>query len=305
MHMSGFFPWWSIFTFSHLRFVIRLAVVVISACCYVEVVAWGMTGHRVVGALAERHLTEKTQAAVREILSGYKLQDVSNWMDDIKSENSPLYKSVYGWHFMDMPDPDNWHPKAFYPEVQWPHDLNESLQYVVTKLRQSDDQGQFNRAAYLRMLVHLVADAHQPLHVGNGADRGANRCYVRWFYSKWPTTLHSVWDSKLIDSTRYNYSEYVDYLDHVDHDTILQWQRDPLQTWLIESRKLHDQVYPVTQNTRPEDYCVAKRSLVKRTKMPVLSYSYSYTMRPIVEKRLQQAGLRLAGVLNDIFDGSR
>ncbi|HAV93560.1 MAG TPA: S1/P1 Nuclease, partial [Proteobacteria bacterium] len=52
----------------------------------VRVHAWGLTGHRIVGAIAERHLQPDAAKKVAEVLDGYHLQDVSNWADEIKSE---------------------------------------------------------------------------------------------------------------------------------------------------------------------------------------------------------------------------
>lgn len=283
-------------------FWIATIIVFMVAGCSGSLFAWGVTGHRVVGALAERHLTEPARIAVREILSGYALQDVSTWMDDIKSERDPLYQSVYGWHFMDLPNPDSWRMPRYYPDSgSWPRNLQQSLRYVIALLKNREEGGTFSQAIALRMLVHLVADAHQPLHVGNGIDRGGNRCYVKWFYSKWPSSLHAVWDSKIVDFTKYSYTEYTDFLDHVDDEDVVKWQSDAIETWLLESRRLHDSVYPRTADTNPSEYCNKDRKKVKSNKMPVLSYEYVYTMRPIVDRRLQQAGIRLAGILNEVY----
>ena len=269
-----------------------------------SVYSWGLTGHRIVGALAERHLTHDARVAVRSLLSGYALQDVSTWMDDIKSERDPLYRSVYGWHFMDLPNPNQWRKTGYTPDGgAWPRNLHQSLLYVIDILQRPEGEGGFSQAIALRMLVHLVADAHQPLHVGNGYDRGANRCYVRWFYSKWPSSLHAVWDSKMIDATRYSYTEYTDYLDHIDPEESKKWQADSIETWLLESRRLHADIYPRTSDTNPSEYCNKDRKKVKRDKMPILSYAYVYSMRPIMDLRLQQAGVRLAGILNEIYSG--
>ena len=62
-----------------------------------------------------------------------------------------------------------------------------------------------SKAFHLKLLVHFVGDLHQPLHLGQEIDRGANRIYVKWFGSN--TNLHSVWDSKMIDSYKMSYSE--------------------------------------------------------------------------------------------------
>src|SRR5690554_7846576 len=58
---------------------------------------------------------------------------------------------------------------------------------------------------YLMILVHLVGDVHQPLHVGNGKDRGGNDVKVSWFGEN--SNLHKIWDSEIIDGKKYSYTE--------------------------------------------------------------------------------------------------
>ena len=51
----------------------------------------------------------------------------------------------------------------------------------------------------LKMLVHLIGDLHQPLHVGGGDDQGGNNIKVDWFGKD--SNLHRVWDSDMIDNS--------------------------------------------------------------------------------------------------------
>ena len=264
--------------------------------------AWGTTGHRVVGGLAQRYLDPTAEKKVRKILNGYSLADVSNWMDEIKSEKNKSYRSLHGWHYMDLADVNAWEPRQYFPDSEiWPKNLYESLLFITTKLKHPQPDDSFTQSVYLRMLVHLVADAHQPLHVGNGEDLGGNRCYVKWFNSRWPTTLHAVWDTKLIDFTKYSYSEYVDYLDHIAESTSKSWQQDGIETWLKESRRLHALIYPSSPAADASKYCGRDRKSILDKDIPSLSFAYIYHMRPIMELRLQQAGVRLAGILNTIY----
>ena len=45
----------------------------------VQVSDWGQTGHRVIGLVAEQHLTQKTKAAVDNLLQGESLAFVSTY----------------------------------------------------------------------------------------------------------------------------------------------------------------------------------------------------------------------------------
>ena len=263
---------------------------------------WGATGHRIVGALAERHLHANATAAMRRVLDGYKLQDVSNWADEIKSDKSALSRALSKWHYIEVGGVKKLDQTlAQNQTTDWPVDIQQAIDYIIAKLEHKDFDGQMTEAMLVRMLVHLVADAHQPLHVGNGMDHGANACYVRWFSAKWTMSLHSVWDSKLVDAFKLSYSEYTDFIDHVPEKTIAAWQADSVKTWLKESRLSHQEIYPQGKGIRIKDYCVKNKSDLRFEKVPKLGWEYQSRVRPLLNQRLAQAGIRLAGVINRIY----
>ncbi|MES1214859.1 MAG: S1/P1 nuclease, partial [Bacteroidota bacterium] len=66
-----------------------LAVLILSYS--VSAMAWGQTGHRVVGAIAETYLTPKARAAVKAILGNETMAMTSNWADFIKSDSTFNY----------------------------------------------------------------------------------------------------------------------------------------------------------------------------------------------------------------------
>jgi len=129
------------------------------------------------------------------------------------------------------------------------------------------------------MLVHLVGDIHQPLHVGCCDDQGGNKVKVKWFGRD--TNLHGTWDSNMIDDTKLSYTELASYLDEPDQPTINAWQKNSVLDWAGESMGVRKQVYEFGDGN--------------------LSYKYSYKNLPLVKQRLLQAGIRLAGLLNDIY----
>ena len=277
----------------------RLGVLLSSFLLCHNVFAWGMTGHRIVGALAEEHLHVHAKNQVARVLDGYHLQDVSNWADEIRSERSAFSQSLRRWHYIEVDEKNgSGNPHA----EQWPDNLYQALNLVVHRLKNRQFEGGLTEPVLLRLLVHLVADAHQPLHVGNGKDSGGNQCYVHWFSSKWTMSLHSAWDGKLIDAYKLSYSEYAALLNHVAPDTIARWQADPISSWLQESYQLHDVVYPQEKGIEHRSYCVKKRSELKHKKVPSLGYEYQSRVRPILNQRLTQAGIRLAGILNAIYE---
>ena len=67
-----------------------------------QAMAWGQTGHRVVGLVAQEHLNKKAQKKVMQILQNNSLAEVANWMDDIKSDAA--YNHTDDWHWVTIPD---------------------------------------------------------------------------------------------------------------------------------------------------------------------------------------------------------
>ena len=129
------------------------------------------------------------------------------------------------------------------------------------------------------MLVHLVGDIHQPLHVGKPGDRGGNDVKVKWFRSD--SNLHRVWDSDMIDDTKLSYTELALSLGTPDKATVARWQKTSIRDWATESMNYRPQVYDIGDSN--------------------LSYKYSYKYLGAAKDRLLQAGVRLAGLLNQIY----
>ena len=129
------------------------------------------------------------------------------------------------------------------------------------------------------MLIHLIGDIHQPLHVGGGNDRGGNDVKLMWFRAE--SNLHRIWDSDMIDDTRLSYTELAASLDKPEQAQLAAWRNSNVRDWAHESVMLRNEVYGFT-GTR-------------------LGYEYSYRKFHIVRQRLLQAGIRLAHVLNEIY----
>ena len=132
----------------------------------------------------------------------------------------------------------------------------------------------------MKSLIHLVGDVHQPLHVGNGTDRGANDVKVKFFWDK--SNLHRVWDSGIIDKQQLSYSEYTNWIDVAPQDQVTMWQNTSVLDWMEESVSFRESIY-----TLPED--------------KNLSYNYVHDHIGQVNQRLLQAGVRLAAILNEIY----
>ncbi len=232
----------------------------------------GQTGHRTIAKIAEDNLTRKARKAVRAILGHTDLAAVSTWADEIKSD--PDWDHAYNWHWVTIP----------YGEVYSPERSNGKAGVKIEefiKVLKTGEASLEEQAVALKFLIHLVADIHTPLHVGNGTDRGANDVPVTWFGDS--TNLHEVWDIHLIEYKRMSYTEWV----HMLQRTYTPEQMAELQEFegiediLVESQSYHPSIYDIGDGE--------------------LSYRYVYEHQEIVEHFLLAAGLRLAAILNDIY----
>ena len=231
--------------------------------------AWGLNGHRTVGQIAANHLAPETARAVAELIGPQSLARVSTWADEIRSD--PAWAHADPWHYIDFPDEDTLETAERAPEG----DVLEAMERFEAVLRDREAPLE-ERARALKFLVHFVGDVHQPLHVGRGDDRGGNEVVVLWFGE--PTDLHTVWDTKLIEDRRLSYTELAEFLDHPRPEEVARWQADGYREWIRESKALRETVYDLGDRR--------------------LSWSYADRSWPIVERRLLQAGIRLAGLLD-------
>ena len=238
-----------------------------------SVLAWGVTGHRVIGEVAESHLSEKAKLKVAEILGDMTLAEVSTWMDDIKSDHN--YDSLKVWHYTTIPDGKTYLDVK--PNAKG--DVVQGIRSMVAGLK-SGNLSENQEREYLRILVHLVGDVHQPLHVGNGKDRGGNDIKVSWFWKS--SNLHRVWDSGMIDRKQYSYTELTNLVNHPQVNEIKDWQATRIEDWANECLIFRDGIYDLPSDKK-------------------ISFEYMYAHWETVKKQLLKGGVRLAGILNEIY----
>jgi hypothetical protein len=237
---------------------------------------WGDTGHRVIGYIADKHLSKKARRMVKQILGNESLAMSSTWADFIKSD-SILNAQTSAWHYVNIPDGQTYEQMQKSPQG----DVIEATDRMIRDLKDPNLSIEKKRFA-LRFLVHLIGDLHQPLHTGRAEDLGGNRIRVRWFGRD--SNLHRVWDSDLIDHLNLSYTELAEAINFPTQEQIRQWQSTDHRTWVEESRILAQKVYDSAKNNDN------------------LGYRYAYDFDEDLKLKLLQGGVRLAGLLNKIFN---
>ncbi|HEV8426547.1 MAG TPA: S1/P1 nuclease [Pyrinomonadaceae bacterium] len=268
--------------------------------------AWGPTGHRVVAEIAQRHLTPAAQAKVSGLLEGRTLADVANWPDDLRSD--PRFDKYKPLHFATVKEGLTSYrdsEKARCGDLVVAIDAftaflrtgsRETLYAVKALSDKTDGTGPnacnpqetepISPAMALSFLVHLMGDLHQPLHVG-GTDLGGNKVIVNWM-DRWKSNLHSTWDDEMVDFERLDYTQYARFLDRASEADASRWLQGNTISYADEAVAMRSKLYVF-----PDDSGTPAVHLI--------SYKYIGAQRDRMREQLLKGGLRLAAVLNSIF----
>lgn len=256
----------------------KIVLLTLIAYFPLSTMAWGLLGHRVVGEIAESYLKKRTNREVKAILGHESLAMASNWADFIKSE--PSFNYLSNWHYINLPaslSSDQLQNLLLKDTIT---DAYTRIRFLSSELKNKSLE-QDKKVMYLRLLIHLVGDLHQPMHTGRFDDLGGNKIQLTWFSQ--PSNLHRVWDSDLVDSQELSYTEYASSINYVDKDRLFQLQNEDVNHWVEDSYKLSEQIYA---NVKPGDK---------------LGYRYIFDYIGVANQQMLKGGIHLAALLNDIF----
>lgn len=248
-------------------------IIIIAVFASLNVVGWGVTGHRTVGHIAEQHLTKKAKKQIDRVLKRESLAIVTTWMDEVRSDDA--YDHTHVWHYVTIPDGESYETC----EKESKGDIIETIERVTADLKKGNLDAK-TESEHVKMLAHLIGDIHMPLHVGNGTDKGGNDVKLKYFWKD--SNLHRVWDSGIIDGKQLSYTELAKSINTLSKEEVEKIQNSSVRDWVNEAMVLRDACYQIGH----------KKSI---------NYEYNYKHWPTVQQQLLKAGLRLAATLNDIY----
>lgn len=261
--------------------ILKVSLVLLLFYFPLKAMCWGQLGHRIVAEIANSYLTAKTKAEIKKILGTESIAMAANWADFVKSDTS--FKYLDTWHYI------NFEKNLSYAQLREvlkkdTGKVNDAYAAIVflTKELKKKTLPLYKKQMYLKLLIHIVGDVHQPLHVSPVGSTGGNDIKLQWFGQ--PSNLHRVWDSDLIEEQQLSYTEYADFLNHTTAAQRKKLQSEPLSKWLFDS-------YTIAQNLHNEITEVNPR----------LGYRYNYDHISLLNQQLLKGGVHLAGLLNDIF----
>lgn len=270
-----------------------LLLAVLGVCLPLPSLAWSALGHRLVGDLAAEKLTPRAKAQVAELLAGEEnptLGGVAYWADALRDLDPPRFKATSAWHYVNAGTGGcSVDPARDCKDGNCVTGAIEAQRRLLADRSQPHDV----RRDALKFLVHLVGDAHQPMHAGDRPDAGGNsfqvslrtdiepEAYARRSYVNgvMGTNLHSIWDYYILAEARLSERDYVDRLRRIRVPARITRERSPA-AWSRESCTLIavEHVYPAEH---------------------VMDRSYLDAFRPLAERRVVIAAARLATLLND------
>ncbi len=286
-----------------MKLLVQLIIGILLLFPSVELSAWGQNGHRIVAEICNQYLSEDVKAELREIMGPDYLAELANWPDYIKSEKG--WKFADSWHYTTVHDDQTVQDvRDKYSQNDKIDDATEAIELMINILSGDEEASVWlkdmmndhdakplrgsTKATALAFLVHLVGDIHQPMHVGKNKDRGGNNINVLFFSER--TNIHSVWDTKIIEHEKLSYTEFAIFINKCTAEEARSMQRSTLNQWAQESITLREDIYRTIY-----DY------VDRETGLPSLSWQYQHDYIVHVKERLLKAGVRLAGVLEDIY----
>ena len=264
--------------------------------------AWNAAGHRLVATIAWQQMSPGTRNHAAALLSRHP--DYERWLEKARSSNpAAIFAEAATW-----PDDIRGDPR-FYDEERdaatpplpgmadtarhkrWHYvDLDHQgrrdggeADLQIERLARVLRHGEHDELAYaLPWLLHLVADIHQPLHVGHAEDDGGNGFEIENpFNKRLPfSSLHTYWDD--LPGPPWLRGQRLEKL----VQRLLAEYPAPTQgtvaLWRGESHRLLAEAYPD-----------AVGSL-----LPIVSEDFNQRARAIANQRLVAAGYRLGRLLD-------
>lgn len=281
-----------------MRRLVLLIAALAALLAPVQAGAWGAYAHRQTASIALANVSPQVRAKIRALLAHEKelgtpqcplktLEDAAVWADCVRGEGW-RWGYTAAWHYRTAPICEVFDPRSncaggncVTAQITRAHRMlaDESLPAAI-------------RLEALAFMVHFAGDVHMPLHSGDDEDKGGNDRAADYGI-KPGLNLHSIWDGPLAERAisdpadpvvrAYTPAERAELAGGKPDD----WGRE---SWEIA----RGFVYPTAFDT--ENVCPGP--LPDKT---VLSQEDIVRGVPIAKRRVVQAGLRIADLLDSAF----
>ena len=219
--------------------------------------SYGDTGHKAVASIAWEHLTPFAKQKAERILGSgkQKFVEASVWADHIKSDERFNY--LKPMHYVNLPKDAATYKQS--RDCKKDKCIVEAIK-TFSKITKSGSKKEQRLA--LRMLIHLIADIHQPLHAGLKEDRGGNWYEVK--YDDNTVSLHKLWDHQLVSRIAEDWKGVAAAVLELNIEVPLS---NP-KAWAEESHKLStDFVYQALENRSVSQDYLSKADQISKNQL--------------------------------------
>lgn len=250
--------------------------------------AWGREGHRLTALVAEQYLSPEAKAQIAQLLGSDTFVNIAPWADEYRRD----HPETGPWHYVDIPSTEKSYdrmrdcpaPKAD-PQSPWRDCVTDRIRYFEGRLSDAS-LSPADRAMALKFVVHLIGDIHQPFHALGDA-RGGNGIAVSFFGStscgSYTCNLHGIWDDSMILHEGLSETAYTQRL----------------------LKEIQDNKWERLAGGEPGAWANISHEYAVRAMVPngaLITPEYENEEIKVVDSQLALGGLRLARVLNHIFE---
>lgn len=264
--------------------------------------AWGYFGHETTARIALANVTPRTRAAVTRLLAYERelgtpgcrmraLAEAATWPDCLRGENW-RWGYTFAWHYQTEP-------------VSEPYDARKncgggacvSAQIERNHRILADERLPGNvRLEALAFMVHFAGDIHMPLHSGDNDDKGGNDITATYGIAP-GRNLHSIWDGALAERAitaaepplvrRYSAAERAALVGGAAGGAPADWGRE---SWELARGFVYDNALgrPLAEGENSPDAAALTQEAIAAAV-------------PVAQRRIAQAGLRIAALLDSAF----
>ncbi len=270
--------------------------------------AYGWDGHKIVCAIAYGLLAPEDRGEIDRFVRLYRTPDndtIGNFPTSCTFADSARrnarderrgwtrFNQFNNWHFLNVPR----NVRQVRQSYCGGDCVLEALEHHLALFGDSSLADK-DRAEALFFLAHWVADVHQPLHVSYADDLGGNETGLisGGYYES--SNMHALWDNGIASRALAgrDWSSYARVLaSRISEGSREAWLLTGPQGWAQES-------YDLT--TSPEfQYCDWRNERCRPIEgVRVLGPAYQNEFQGVFEQRLQQAGVRLARLIEHALD---
>ena len=168
--------------------------------------AWGEYGHRTIAGIAYAESKPSTRQAIRSLLKRSAavdtptcklatIEDASVWPDCVRGLGD-RFAYAATWHYQNISVCGDFDIAANCPDGNCVTAQIPRQQAILADRAKPAAE----RVMALAFLVHFAGDMHQPVHIGDKGDRGANDVKAEYGVKAPPRmNLHRIWDTELAE----------------------------------------------------------------------------------------------------------